>query len=132
MLVEKKFNSLDEAKKIYPQLVQDNNKKKVLGADDKIYIYYGKITEKQSLGWRISSLFQLILASSILPLRCCLKPYRDFLSRKFNEVKHPIKTLECFILKEPEIAPKQAQVIQPEEQMIHDVFALLKAPPQRP
>ncbi len=132
MLVEKKFNSLEDAKKIYPQLAADNNRKYVFGIDDKIYNYYGKITEKQSLCWRISRLFQFILASFILPLGCCIESYRDFLSRKFNEIKHPIKTVECFILKEPEIAPKQAQIVQPEEKMIQDMFALLKDPPQLP
>ncbi len=128
MLVEKKFNSLEDAKKIYPQLAADNNRKHVLGVDDKIYFYYGKISEKQSLCWRISRLFQLILASFILPLGCCIKPYRDFLSRKINEIKHPVKTVECFILKEPEIAPKQDQVNEPKKKMIQDKVALLDDP----
>ncbi len=119
MWLEKKFNSLDEARKIYPQLAPDNQKKSVKIKGDKTYVYYGRISEKHGLSWRINQLLQFMGAALFIPLGCCIKSYRDFLSRKFDEIKNPKEIIDCYILEQfQKNHPKDPEIphlpIQPE------------------
>lgn len=96
-----KFNSLNDAKKIYPKLIPNRHKKSVKTEGDRVYIYYGTLYEKHGIGWRINRMFQLFGASFFFPLAFCKKNYRSFLSRKFNEIRNPNQSIECYILQQP-------------------------------